>query len=132
MKKLAIYTILTALSLTFVFNANAQETKKSNDAKHRIYIKVDQENKVILRADLLKGQKRLNYILNVSDESGENVYHAYYTRKKPVYVSFDLSKLPQGKYTFKVSHKIKPIYTKTVLNKAVESTQPEQLLVEEL
>ncbi len=140
MKKLATYTILAMFSLTLTLNASAQEshqTAKADENKftttpnHRINIKMNSDNIVIFRADLLDGQKRLHYVLNVYAENGDIVYGSTFIRKRPIYKPFDLSKLPEGKYTFQVSEKMMPIYSKTILNKASSNSNDVPLLVEE-
>ena len=132
MKKLVTFAFLAIFTISATFNVSAQSTEKTNKAKHRIYIKVNQDNLVVLRADLLPDQKRLNYVLNISDDNGEIFYVSTFLRKKPVYKAFDLSKSPEGKYTFKIFSKNKPIYSKTIVNKKVENKYTKQLLAEEL
>ncbi|NJO93065.1 MAG: hypothetical protein HC831_31990 [Chloroflexia bacterium] len=140
MKKLTTYTFLAMFSLAITLNASAQESNQTSKvdesnvtttANHRINIKVNSDNLVVFRADLSEGQKRLHYVLNVYAENGDMVYGSTFIRKRPIYKPFDLSKLPEGKYTFQVSEKMKPIYSKTILNKANSSSNDVPLLVEE-
>jgi hypothetical protein len=133
MKKLTAILFFAIFALTLTFNANAQETKNTDPEKHRIDIRVNKDNLVVLRADLMPGQKRLRYVLNVYNEKGDMLYAATFLSKRPVYKPFDLSTLPEGKYTFTVSHKIKQVYSKAILNKMVKKTEKtKQLLAEEL
>jgi uncharacterized protein (DUF4415 family) len=127
-------------SLAITLNASAQESSQTSKvdenkvkttANHRINIKMDAENLVVFRADLLEGQKRLNYALNIYAENGDMVYGSTFIRKRPIYKPFDLSELPEGKYTFQVSERMKPIYSKTILNKANSNSNDVPLLVEE-
>ena len=131
MKNLTTLVFIAFLVFAATFNTSAQEAKLT-DANHRIDVRVNPENKVVLRADLLDGQKRLNYVLTLRSEDGSIIYGSKFLRKKPIYKAFDLSKLPEGKYTMIVSEKLKTIYSKTLCNKAQKDTQMEQLLVEEL
>jgi len=143
MKKITTCLLAAIFSLGLVLNANAQksiETSKTSEssvkniASHRIDIRVSSSNKVIFRADCFEGQKRLNYILRVYSEKGNTVFASSFLKKGPIYKSYDISKLPEGKYTFTVLKKLKPIYSKTILKNAPIESNPnnEQLLVEEL
>jgi len=143
MKTLTTLVLIATFSFAMSFNSNAQkslqlresdEIAKTYEANHRIIVKVNSDNKVILRADLLEGQKKLNYVLRVFSDEGKSVYRWHFLNKKPIYKSYDLSKLPEGKYTFNVVEKGVPLYSKTVSNKSQQITNPdcEELIVEEL
>ena len=141
MKKLATYTILAMFSLAITLNASAQENHQTSKAvknevttmmNHRINIRVNSDKQVVFRADMLKGQKRLHYILNVYAENGDMIYGETFIRKGPIYKPFDLSKLPKGEYIFKVFEKMKLVYSKTIFNNANSSSDGKPLLVEEI
>jgi len=143
MKKITTYILFALFSFAIVLNVNAQKSIESSKvseesskeiAKHRIDIRVSPDNQVVLRADVFEDVKRLNYILNVRSESGDIVYASSFLKKGPILKSYDLSSLPQGKYTFTVLKKLKPIYSKTVLkNESFDANSAnEPLLVEAL
>ena len=131
MKKLATILVLAIFAFSLTTIANAQETTNTNTPKHRVDIKVNKDNLVVLRADLMPGQKRLKYVLNVYNEDGDMIYVSTFLRKRPVYLPFDLSTLPEGKYTFKISQKLKPVYSKVILNKMVETNETSKQLMAE-
>lgn len=143
MKKITTYTLIAVFSLVVVFNSNAQESilaSKTNEssvhniANHRINIRVNSSNQVILRADLFEGQKKLNYALKVYSESGDIVYTRNFLKKGAIYTSYDLSNLPEGKYTFSVLKKRVPLYSKIIINGSSHNTMPAngELVVEKL
>lgn len=122
----AIFTSLTVQAATI------EMTNTTDTVKHRINIRVNQDNLVVLRADCFQGQKRLNYNLKVQDENGEMVYVTTFLKKGPIYKVYNLSYLPKGKYTFTVSKGLKKLYSKEVLkNSSPEINTDEPLLVEE-
>lgn len=135
MKTKLFLFVLAAIFTTLTIQAASNPLINAKDtAKHRINIRVNQDNMVVLRADLFKGEKRLNYILKVYNEKGDMVYVSTLLKKGPIYKSYDMSKLPEGKYNFTITKKLKPIYSKEVLkNSSPELNSNEApLLVEEL
>ena len=135
MKTKLFLFVLAAIFTTLTIQAASNPVANAKDtAKHRINIRVNQDNMVVLRADLFKGEKRLNYILKVYNEKGDMVYVSTLLKKGPIYKSYDMSKLPEGKYNFTITKKLKPIYSKEVLkNSSPELNSNEApLLVEEL
>ncbi len=86
-----------------------------NDPTYKwINIRVNKDNLVVLRACSFEGEKRVNLELKVYSENRELVFDSRIFKKGEVYTKFDLSKLPEGKYTFEVHKKQKNIYTKEV------------------
>lgn len=142
MKKLATLVLFVVFSFVVVLNSSAQnnlqqqknkELAVKNTENNRIDIRVNSSNKVIFRVDFLADQKRLDYALKISSESDKNVYNKQFFAKKPIYMSFDLSNLPKEKYTFIVTKKGVPLYSKTIVYKPSQVTyKPEELIVEEL
>jgi len=143
MKKITTFVLLAIFSLVVVLSTNAQKSVEPSEisgsvvnkmADNRIDIRVNSANEVILRADCFEGQKRLNYILKVYSEGGDMVFASSFLKKGPIYKSYDLSNLPQGKYTFNVSKKLKTIYSKTFSNNGSldMNSNNEPLLVEEI
>lgn len=143
MKKITTLVLLAVFSFVVVLNLNAQESFQSsqnknqalkNEANHRILLKVNSDNKIVLRADLFEGQKRLHYTLKVFSETGDMVYKWNFLKKGSIYKSYDISNLPEGKYTFSVLKKNVPLYSKTIINGTSNNTTPcdGELVVEKL
>jgi len=132
MKKVAILVLFAIFGLGIAPNASAQQSENVSDINHKVDISVTPKNKVMFSGDLMEGQKRLRYVLNIYNENKDMVYVASFRGKKPVHELYDLSKLPEGKYTFTISYKYKPICTKTFQSKFLPKIKAEDLLVEEI
>lgn len=135
MKTKLFLFVLAAIFTTITIQAASNPVVNSIDtAKHRINIRVNHDNLVVLRADCFKGEKRLNYILKVYNEQGDMVYVSTFLKKGPIYKTYDMSRMPEGKYTFTIVKKLKPIYSKEVLKNSRPDLNSKEapLLVEEL
>jgi len=108
-------TVAIFTSLNLFANATTTSGENYSDTlKHRMNIRVN-KNQVVLRADCMKDQKRLNFVLSVYSENGNVVYLESFHRKNGVYQGFDMSKLPDGQYTFVISQNLKKIYSKEIV-----------------
>ena len=105
--------ILIALSLAIFASFNLiasvpQNVKVEPDTiKHRINIRVAQNNQVMLRAACCEGQKWVNLVLKVYSNDGEMVYAQSMHKKGGIYKAFDMQKLPEGKYSFEKQRELK-------------------------
>lgn len=131
-KSVLLLAVATALSFVFASNVNAQEENqalipntedKACKSEQRIDIRLNSENLVSLRADLLEGEKRKKFLLEIISEKEGSVYSSSFYSKKPVFKKYDLSKLPEGNYTFRISKNFKNIYSKTISNSPNQNEQ---------
>ena len=113
--------ILIALSIAMFisFNAfaNATEVNGKNNpdsVKNRVDIRVNKDNNVVLRAECLGNQKWTNMVLEVHSATGEMVFFESFHKKGGIYKGFDMSSLPDGKYTFEIHQNFKKIYSKDI------------------
>ena len=120
MKKLTNCLLIVTFCFTLIFDINAQKSKRPGEKyfpEHRITILVNSKNLLIVRAENPNKQKRLNYTLKIFSEYGDVIYFKPFLKKGSIYCGYDLSNLPEGKYTFKIIKGLKTIYSKSFLNK---------------
>jgi hypothetical protein len=134
MKTKAILFVIALLFTSITSQANTNtETNNKDTAKHRIDIRVNQDYLVVLRADCFKGEKRLNYVLKVYAENGDMVFASSFYKKGPIYRMYDMSNLPKGKYTFKITKWFKEVYSKDIMkNCNPDATSNEKPMIVEL
>jgi hypothetical protein len=83
--------------------------------KHRMDIRVNNDNQVVLRAACLENQKRVDFVLKVYSDNGEMVLAESFHKKGGIYKGFDMKTLPDGKYRFEIFQKLKKVYVKEVV-----------------
>jgi hypothetical protein len=107
-----IFVVFTSFNIFAIAEIN---TNLPDSIKHRINIRVNQHNEVVLRADCLKDQKRTNLVLKVFSDKGQMVYAVGFHKKGGIYRGFDMKELPEGKYNFVVYKNLKEVYSKQIL-----------------
>jgi hypothetical protein len=129
MKKLAIYVFLAIIALSARIEASAQ-CKIIQNSDHQVVLRVNPDKKVMFNADLLKGQKRLHYVLSIYSESGDKVFGETFIGKKQINKLYNISSLPEGKYVFDISHKLKRVCQMDVYNKVDPNQGIDPLVVQ--
>jgi hypothetical protein len=118
MKTKLLLTALLVISASLnLVDLAAQEKGKDQAClkNHRIDIRVNTENQVVLRAACVDNHKWVNMVLKVYNQNGEVVFAESFHKKGGLYKGFDMSKLPQGRYTFEIHQKLTKVYSKEVM-----------------
>jgi hypothetical protein len=114
-KGILIAMIIVVFTSFNIFAIAENRSNVPDSIKHRINIRVNQDNEVVLRADCLKDQKRINLVLKVYSDNGQMVYAESFHKKGGLYKGFDMKELPVGKYNFVVYKNLKEVYSKRIL-----------------
>jgi hypothetical protein len=120
--KRILIAITIAIFTSVNFFANAMTTNGDNNSdstKNRMNIRVNSNNQVVLRAACSQDHKWVNLVVKVYSEKGSMVFAESIHKKGGVYKGFDMSTLPEGRYSFEVYKNLKKVYSKDV----VKSTQ---------
>ena len=122
------------MAVMLTFNISAIEKKvKTDDPKHYVLMWVNSAHKVVLLINKGDSFKSLKYQLQILDKKGEAVFFQDFNSKKPIYVGYNMSQMPEGVYTFAVLYKYKTIYTLKVrisMPHKTEVKEEEPLIVE--
>jgi hypothetical protein len=114
MKTLVLTTALVVLStITFAQKEIAKATETKTEAKENVicnlYPSAEEQVTLILRKE--SGEK---LIVKVSDSEGSMVHQKRIKKADDSKITYDISDLPQGTYTFEVIKDKEVVYTQNV------------------